>query len=64
MQVVDRALCKDPAGRYPHAGEMREALRLVRQVLSGEIEEDHALATLIQAYPEDATVVTDAPEAP
>jgi serine/threonine-protein kinase len=62
VQVVDKALSKDPAGRYAHAGEMREALRLVRQVLSGEMEEDHALATFIQDYPQDATVVTDAPE--
>ena len=63
VQVVDRALAKDPEGRYPHAGEMREALRLVRQVLSGEVEEDHALATLIGSYPQDATVLTDTPDA-
>ena len=60
VQVVDKALAKDPEQRYPHAGEMREALRLVRQVLSGEVEEDHALATLIGSVPaQDATVVTD-----
>jgi serine/threonine protein kinase/tetratricopeptide (TPR) repeat protein len=57
VQVVDKALSKDPEGRYQHAGEMREALRLVRQVLSGEMEEDHALATLIT--PQDSTVLTD-----
>jgi serine/threonine protein kinase/tetratricopeptide (TPR) repeat protein len=57
VQVVDRALSKDPEQRYAHAGEMREALRLVRQVLSGEMEEDHALATLITA--QDSTFLTD-----
>jgi hypothetical protein len=61
VQVVDKALSKDPEGRYAHAGEMREALRLVRQVLAGEMDEDHALATLIQPSPSDgdATVVAD-----
>ena len=60
VQVVDKALSKDPEQRYQHAGEMREALRLVRQVLSGEMEEDHALATLIT--PQDSTVLTDGPQ--
>jgi serine/threonine protein kinase/tetratricopeptide (TPR) repeat protein len=60
VQVVDRALNKDPEQRYQHAGDMREALRLVRQVLSGEVEEDHALATLIGSFPaQDGTIVTD-----
>ena len=62
VQVVDKALNKDPQDRYQHAGEMREALRLVRQVLAGEMEEDHALATLIQPSPQDATVVGGGPE--
>jgi serine/threonine-protein kinase len=57
VQVVDKALSKDPQQRYPHAGEMREALRLVRQVLAGEMEEDHALATLITH--QDGTGLTD-----
>src|SRR5687768_6986961 len=61
VQVVDKALAKDAEGRYAHAGEMREALRLVRQVLAGEMEEDHALATLIQPSAQDATVVGEAP---
>ena len=61
VQVVDKALSKDPEGRYAHAGEMREALRLVRQVLAGEMEEDTALATIIQPSPEDATVVGELP---
>ena len=59
VQVVDKALSKDPDQRYSNAGEMREGLRLVRQVLAGEIEEDHALATLIT--PQDGTVLTDGP---
>ena len=59
VQVVDKALSKDPDQRYPHAGDMREALRLVRQVLSGEMEEDHALATLIS--PQDETDLTEGP---
>jgi serine/threonine protein kinase/Tfp pilus assembly protein PilF len=62
VQVVDKALNKDPQERYQHAGAMREALRLVRQVLSGEVEEDHALATLIQPSAQDATVVGEGPE--
>jgi serine/threonine-protein kinase len=57
VHVVDKALSKDAESRYQHAGEMREALRLVRQVLSGEMEEDHALATLIT--PQDSTFLTD-----
>ena len=62
VQVVDKALNKDPHERYQHAGEMREALRLVRQVLAGEMEEDTALATIIQPSPQDATVVGEGPE--
>jgi serine/threonine-protein kinase len=64
VQVVDKALAKDPEQRYANAGEMREALRLVRQVLAGEMDEDHALATLIQpASHDDGAVVDDEPEA-
>ena len=37
VAFVERCLAKDPANRYPHAGEMRDALRKVREALaSGE----------------------------
>ena len=35
VAVIERALAKDPAFRYQHAAEMREALRDARQALSG-----------------------------
>ena len=35
VAVVERALAKDASGRYEHAGEMREALREVREALYG-----------------------------
>jgi serine/threonine-protein kinase len=46
VPFLARALAKDPAKRYPSAGEMRDALRVVRRVITGDIPEEEALATL------------------
>ena len=58
--VVERALVKDPAGRYADAGEMARALAEAREAIAGEtvVSGGEELATMIQAG--DATVVDPA----
>ncbi len=64
MRLIDRALHKEPAQRFQHAGEMRDALRMVREALAaGDAEgtadaEDAALTvvdgsdrTMIDTHP-------------
>ena len=34
VRLIERALDKDPAQRFQHAGEMRDALRMVREALA------------------------------
>src|SRR4029450_11515506 len=46
-----RALAKDPAKRYQNAGEMRDALKVARRAIMGEIAEDEALARMSGAAP-------------
>jgi eukaryotic-like serine/threonine-protein kinase len=51
VPFLARALAKDPAKRYQHAGEMRDALRMARRAIMGEVAEDAAMATLVGAAP-------------
>jgi serine/threonine-protein kinase len=46
VPFLARALAKDPARRYQNAGEMRDALRVVRRAVTGEIAEEDALVAL------------------
>jgi tRNA A-37 threonylcarbamoyl transferase component Bud32 len=46
VQIVEKALAKDANLRYAHAGEMREALRRVRKVLSSGTADEASVATL------------------
>jgi serine/threonine protein kinase len=46
VRVLERALAKDPAQRFRHAGEMREALRIAVKVIAGELDEEEGLAAL------------------
>jgi serine/threonine-protein kinase len=68
-QVVHRALEKDPTRRFRDATEMREAVRIARQVIAGEIDEaagrsamsdmGSAPATMISPLSEsEATIIT------
>src|SRR6267142_4698287 len=55
VAFVERCLAKDPDHRYQHAGEMRDALRKVREALaSGEytLAGESADATLAQLVPD------------
>jgi predicted Ser/Thr protein kinase/tetratricopeptide (TPR) repeat protein len=62
--VVERALVKDPAGRYADAGEMARALAEARESIAGEtvVTGGEDVATIVQAG--DATVVVPAPAPP
>ncbi len=46
VPFLARALAKDPAKRYQNAGEMREALRVAKRAITGEIAEEDAVAAL------------------
>ena len=46
VPFLSKALAKKPADRYQHAGEMREALRMARRAIAGEVAEDTAMAVL------------------
>src|SRR5262245_47595494 len=46
VPFLSRALAKDPAKRYQNAGEMRDALRVARRAITGEMAENDALAAL------------------
>jgi serine/threonine-protein kinase len=46
VRLLERALAKDPAQRFRHAGEMREALRIADKVMAGELDEEEGLAAL------------------
>jgi tetratricopeptide (TPR) repeat protein len=75
VEVVRRALEKDPARRFQDAGQMREAVHVARQVFVGEIDEEAGVAALHEvgsaeatviglASAGDATVITTDPAAP
>jgi tetratricopeptide (TPR) repeat protein len=75
VEVVRRALEKDPARRFQDAAHMREAVHIARQVFAGEIDEEAGLAALHEvgsaeatmiglAAVGDATVITADPAAP
>ena len=57
VEVVHRALEKDPARRFQDAAQMREALRIARQVFAGELDEAAGLTALQELGSADATVV-------
>jgi serine/threonine-protein kinase len=57
VEVVHRALEKDPARRFQDAGQMREALRIARRVFAGELDEAAGLTALQELGSADATVV-------
>jgi serine/threonine-protein kinase len=46
VRLLERALAKDPAQRFRHAGEMREALHIADKVIAGELDEEEGLAAL------------------
>lgn len=75
VEVVRRALEKDPARRFPDAGQMREAVHIARQVFVGDMDEADGLAALHElgsaeatviglTPPGEATVITSDPAAP
>jgi serine/threonine protein kinase/tetratricopeptide (TPR) repeat protein len=75
VEVVRRALEKDPARRFQDAGQMREALHIARTVYAGDMDEAAGLTALQElgsaeatviglAATEDATVITSDPDAP
>ena len=75
VEVVRRALEKDPARRFPDAAQMREAVHIARQVFAGDLDEADGLAALHElgsaeatviglAASSDATVITSDPTAP
>ncbi|PYQ25540.1 MAG: hypothetical protein DMF81_01965 [Acidobacteria bacterium] len=57
VALVQRALEKDPARRFPDAGQMREAVRIARQVVAGEMEEVAGLSALRELGTAEATVI-------
>jgi len=57
VEVVHRALEKDAARRFQDAGQMRDALRIARQVFAGDMDEAAGLTALHELGSADATVV-------
>ncbi|PYQ08108.1 MAG: hypothetical protein DMF83_07605 [Acidobacteria bacterium] len=57
VEVVHRALEKDAARRFQDAGQMRDALRIARHVVAGEMDEAAGLTALQELGSADATVV-------
>jgi len=57
VEVVRRALDKDPVRRFQDAGQLREAVHVARQVFSGEIDEEAGLAALHEVGSAEATVI-------
>jgi tRNA A-37 threonylcarbamoyl transferase component Bud32 len=51
VPFLARALAKDPVRRYQNAGEMRDALKIARRAIMGEVAEEEALARLSGAAP-------------
>lgn len=61
VHLVERALRKEPGERFQNAGELREALRMVRQVFEGTLDEESAIHTILTPSPEanEATIMGD-----
>jgi tetratricopeptide (TPR) repeat protein len=58
IHMVERSLKKDPTERFQDAGELREALRVVRQVFEGLMDEESAIqAILTPAETSQATII-------
>jgi serine/threonine-protein kinase len=49
VELVEKALQKEPASRFTDAVEMREALEVCRRVLDGSLDEETAMASLREA---------------
>jgi serine/threonine-protein kinase len=58
-EVIERALVKEPAGRFQHAGQLREAVHAVRQVLAERREQEATLESELGPWTADATLVID-----
>jgi serine/threonine protein kinase/tetratricopeptide (TPR) repeat protein len=59
VHLVERALRKNPAERFQNAGELREALRMVREVFEGTLDEESAIQAVLapSAEASDATIL-------
>ncbi len=57
VQIVEKALAKDPTERFRHAGELREALRIAAQVLTGELDEEAGIAAVVEPSAGEATII-------
>src|SRR5260221_140534 len=59
VELVERALVKDPARRFQHAGQLRQAVHAVRQVLAEQREGDATLESELGPWTADTTLVID-----
>ena len=59
VELVERALVKDPARRFQHAGQLREAVHAVRQVLAERREGEATLESELGPWAAEATLVID-----
>jgi len=57
VEVVERALLKDPTRRFQNAEELREAVRAVRQVLAEGREDEATLESELGSREAEATLV-------
>jgi hypothetical protein len=60
VELVERALVKDPARRFQHAGQLRDAVHAVRQVLAERREAEATLESELGPWTAEATLVIDA----
>jgi serine/threonine protein kinase/tetratricopeptide (TPR) repeat protein len=57
VEIVHRALEKDPARRFQDGQQMRDALRIARLVFTGDMDEEAGLTALQELGSADATVI-------
>jgi tetratricopeptide (TPR) repeat protein len=60
VELVERALLKDPARRFQHAGQLRDAVHAVRRVLAERREGEATLESELGPWTPEATLVMDA----
>ncbi len=63
VELVERMLAKDPAERFAHAGELREAVHGIRQALAAGRLESATLAEIMEVELVDAAEVAPPPDA-